>query len=111
MVERRRDARLAQEALAEAAVLGELRRDHLQRHLPPQPSFLGTVNRAHPAPADERLDEIAGELAPDHRVGALSHAHRTSVLLPGDTCNDPGVDLEVQEGTVLGLPEYRSIDR
>ena len=81
------DPRLAEEALAEAAVLGELGRDHLERDLAPERQLLGAVNRTHAPAADERLDLVAGELAPDHRVGASSHAHPASVCQGRDICN------------------------
>ena len=61
MVEGGGDPRLAQEALAEALVLGELGRDHLERDLAPEAFFLGAVDRTHPPAADERLDLVAGD--------------------------------------------------
>ena len=44
MVERGRELRLAEEPLAEALALGELRRQQLQRHLAPEPDVLGAVD-------------------------------------------------------------------
>lgn len=51
--------------------------------------FLGPVDRTHPAPADEGLDQVAGELASDHRVRALAHAHPASVCERRGICNVP----------------------
>ncbi len=73
------DSRLPEEALAEAAVPRELGRDHLERDLAPERQLLGPVDRTHASAADECLDLVAGELAPDYRVGAPSHAHPASV--------------------------------
>ena len=70
MVERGCDPRLAQEALAEALVLGELGRDHLERDLAPEALFAGTVDRAHPPAADERLDPVAGDRRSGRQHGA-----------------------------------------
>ena len=71
--------RLPEEALAEAGVLRELGRDHLERDLAPEGEFLRAVDRAHAAAPDERLDVVARELAPDHRVGAPPSSHPSSV--------------------------------
>ena len=54
---------LAQEALAEALVLRELGREDLQRDRPFEREVVGAVDDPHPAPADQRLDPVAGELA------------------------------------------------
>ena len=67
VVERGGDPRLAQEALAEALVLGELGRDHLERDLAPETLLLGAVDRAHAAAADERLDVVARGARSDHQ--------------------------------------------
>ncbi len=67
--------------------LAELGRDHLERDLAPERQLLGAVNRTHASAADEGLDLVAGELAPDHRVGAPSHAHPASVCQIRDICN------------------------
>ena len=71
VVERGGNARLAQEALAEAAVIGKVGGDHLERHLAPEALLLSAVDRAHSSSADEPLDQVAREHAPDHFVGAL----------------------------------------
>ena len=81
MVERGRDPRLAQEALAEALVLGELGRDHLERDLAPEPCLLGTVDRTHPPAADERFDPVAGDRRSRRQRGARDVAHRPLVTV------------------------------
>ena len=71
VVERGGNARLAQEAFAETAVIGKVGRDHLERHLAPEALLLSAVHRAHSSSADEPFDQVAREHAPDHFVGAL----------------------------------------
>ena len=87
VVERGGNARLAQEALAEAAVIGKVGCDHLERHLAPEALFLSAIDRAHSSSADEPFDQVAREHAPDHFVGALPDCHRSSVRLARDICN------------------------
>ncbi len=71
------DPRLAQEALAEALVLGELGRDHLEGDLAPESRFLGTVDRTHASAADERLDPVAGNRRPRRqRAPHVTHDHK-----------------------------------
>jgi hypothetical protein len=59
MLERSRQARLAQEALAEALVARELGQEDLQRHAPLERDVLGRVHRARRALTDQRLDPVA----------------------------------------------------
>ena len=73
------DLRLPQEALPETLVLRELGGDHLERDLAAEPGFLGAVDRAHAAAADERLDAVTRKVAPDHRIGAPPSRHPPSV--------------------------------
>ena len=73
MVDRRGQLRLAQEAVAERLVLGEAGSQQLERNLPLEPQILGQVDDAHAAPAQQRLDPIAGELGADPRV--VAHLH------------------------------------
>jgi hypothetical protein len=58
VVERGREPGLADEPLAESFVLGELRREHVERDLALQPVVLGEVHDAHrrrgPAPVPMR---------------------------------------------------------
>ena len=61
-----RDSR--QEALAERHVVGELRREQLQRDVSIEREVVRPVDDAHPAAAHQRLDAIAGELLADTRV-------------------------------------------
>ena len=56
VLDRRGDARLALEALAEGHVPGELWSDRLERHLAVERELGGAVDDSHPAPADDRLD-------------------------------------------------------
>ena len=74
MVDRRGQLRLAEEAVAERAVLGEACGEQLERNPPLEPQILGEVDDAHAAPAQQRLDPIAGELGADPRVVAHLHA-------------------------------------
>jgi hypothetical protein len=59
----------SQEALAEAVVRAELRREESQRRLPLQPQVLRAVDDAHPAAPDQRLDPVVAELGAEPRIG------------------------------------------
>ena len=61
MLERRRHARLALEALAELRVGGELGDDDLQRDAPTEPPIGGEVDDAHAAAPDLALDVVGAE--------------------------------------------------
>jgi hypothetical protein len=74
VVERRRQLGLPEEALAEAGVARQLRRDQLQGDLPLEPEVLRQVDDAHPAPADHRLDPVTRQIGAD--VGIRLDAHR-----------------------------------
>ena len=67
MVEAGGEARLAQEAVAEALVVGELPRDHLQRDRPVESQVGRPVDDPHPAPRDQRVEAVAGEGRADDR--------------------------------------------
>ena len=67
MVERGGQPRLGQEPLAEALVVGQLRREQLQRHVAVEREIVGAVDDAHPAAAEQRLQPVAGELRADAR--------------------------------------------
>jgi hypothetical protein len=61
VLDRRRGAEFAPEALAELRVLGELGRDHLQRHLALERDVRRAVDDAHPAAAADAADYVVGE--------------------------------------------------
>ena len=61
MVDRRGQPRLAHEALAERRVLGELRRDQLERDRPVEVELHGAVDDAHAAAAGDPDDAMSGE--------------------------------------------------
>ena len=65
MVERRGELRLAQKPGAEVRVVGEVGRDHLQRHLPLEARVPREEDRAHPAAAEDGLDRVRPELVAD----------------------------------------------
>ena len=73
MVDRRGQLRLAQEAVTERLVLCEVRGQELERNPPLEPQILSQVDDAHAAPAEQRLDPIAGKLGADPRV--VGHVH------------------------------------
>jgi hypothetical protein len=73
MVDRCGQLRLLEEAVPERVVLGEARSQQLERNPPLEPQILGQVDDAHAAPAQQRLDPIAGELGADPRV--VAHLH------------------------------------
>ncbi len=62
VVDRGREPRLAQEALPERRVAGELRRNQLQCDGPVESELGRSVHHAHPAAAEHALDPVAGEL-------------------------------------------------
>ena len=61
VVDRRRHARLAAEALAKLGVAGEVGGDDLQRDRALEVELQRAVDDAHAAAADDRLDPAAGE--------------------------------------------------
>ena len=87
VIERRCDPRLPQEAFAKPLVLGELRSDHFERNLAPEPLLVGTVDRAHPPTPDEGLDPVAGDRRSGRQLGARDVAHQASVRHGRAECN------------------------
>jgi len=67
MIERGCKARLAQEALAEGAIVRELGRDQLQRDGPVERELGRSVDHPHAAATDDTVDPIAGQLRSDLR--------------------------------------------
>ena len=74
VVDRGRRPRLAHEAVAEVGVLGQLRRDQLQRDGAVEVELEGPVDDAHAAAAGDRQDPVAGEL-----VSLVQGGHRAFV--------------------------------
>ena len=73
VVDRRGQLRLAQEPVAERFIAGEALGEQLESDPPLEPEVLGQVDDAHAAPAQQRLDPVAGELGADLRV--IAHLH------------------------------------
>ncbi len=73
VVDRGRELRLAQEAVAERFVLGEVGGEELERDVALQALVLGQVDDAHAAAAEQGLDAVPGELGADPRV--VAHLH------------------------------------
>ena len=67
MIERGREARLAQEALAERAIVRQLGRDQLQRDGPVERELGRPVDDPHAAAADDTVDPVAGQLGSELR--------------------------------------------
>src|SRR5439155_11699203 len=88
MVEGRRDARLADEALTEPRILGDLWREDLECDLPAESQMLGEVDDAHPAAADDALESMACYLVARAEV----ELHGAVVSLP-QNCWRVRVDL------------------
>src|SRR4029077_14074648 len=61
VVDRRREARLAHEALAERLILGELWRDELERDRAVEVELHGPIDHAHAAPPGDAGDAMTGE--------------------------------------------------
>src|SRR5918992_559591 len=85
MVERCRQARLAQEASPEVPVLGQLRRDQLQGHRPLQRPVPRGVDHTQSASADQRLHPISGEA----RAGPHSQPERLAGTVMTRSTTDP----------------------
>jgi len=68
MIERRGQPRLAQEALPETNVLGQLGCEDFYRDVPVKCEVVGAVDNAHPPATEQRLDPIARKLAPGHEL-------------------------------------------
>ena len=69
MIEGRRDLRLAEEPLAEAVALRELRHQELERDLAAEADVLRAVHSAHAAAPEQLLEPKAGDLASRPWVG------------------------------------------
>ncbi len=68
MLQRRSHPRLRQKPLPKRDVLGEMRRQQLQRHIPVEREIMGPIDHTHPATSQQRLQPIAGQLRPHTRV-------------------------------------------
>ena len=66
MVQRRGDARLATEPVERLAARGQLRRQELQRDVPPEPHVFGAVDDAHPSAAKAVDDPVRADERADH---------------------------------------------
>src|SRR6476619_3295616 len=80
MLETGGDLRLAQEALAEAGLPGELGRHDLQRNVAPQMHLLGPVDRTHAALTDDLIDPVASQLHRNARTRAPGHNEIFSLI-------------------------------
>ena len=65
VLERRRQPRLAQEALPERSIRSEVRGKQLQCDVAVEREIARAVDDPHPAAADDRLDPVPGELGAD----------------------------------------------
>ena len=90
MIQRRRQARLAQEPLPELLVLSELGRQQLQRDMPVEPLVVGEVDDRHPTPTEHPLDPVAGDLGSDARVNINGASHEMSLGGCGSGRNQTG---------------------
>ena len=70
MIERRRRARLAMEALHRPVVAGEILRQELERDVPAESEVLGVVDDAHPPAAKFAEHAIVGDCFVDHAGAA-----------------------------------------
>jgi hypothetical protein len=66
VIQRRSDARLALKALERVAISGQLRRQQLERHLPPEPRVFGSVDDSHAAVAELFDDAVVRQGLADH---------------------------------------------
>ena len=117
MIERRRDLRLAQEPLAEALALRELRRQELQRHLAAEADVFRAVDRSHAASPEQLLQTEAGDLAPGEWIRP-DRQTRSFPALPKEntTVTEPlrlgdySLELELGRGAVGVVHRGRSAD-
>src|SRR5947208_12422357 len=65
VVERRGEPRLPQEALPEADVARELRRQQLQRDVALERKLVRAIDDAHASASEQRVDAVSGELGSD----------------------------------------------
>ncbi len=72
VVERSHRARLAFEAIEAPGVFRKLRRQHLQRDIPPQLLIGRAPHLPHPAGAEGRGDAVVGEGRADHSASFMS---------------------------------------
>ncbi len=82
MVERAGEARLAQEALPEMLVLGELGREQLERDAPLEGEVMSAVDDAHAAAPEQPVDPIPDELRADARIRLQGQSVRPSPAQP-----------------------------
>src|SRR5262249_54763702 len=83
MVERSRQVRLLEKALAKAGVPPcDLGGEELERHLPSEPRLLGEIDHTHAAAAEHRLDPETGYLGADSCL-----PHPVSVAASRRKCN------------------------
>ena len=73
MVERGGGARLLLEAAHASRLLGELRRQHFERHLAAELGVLRQVDFAHPALPDQRKHVIMADLSAGDRLPPFSY--------------------------------------
>ena len=73
VVDRGGELGLPQEALTETLVPGEIGGEQLQGDLALEAQILGQVDVAHPAPAEQGLDPVAGQLGTDAGICGERH--------------------------------------
>ena len=93
MVEAGGDLGLADEALPERVVIGELGTEDLQRDLAAQSDVLGQVDDRHPSAADHPDHAMPRELASLPRIG---HAQSTGVETVSENAGCSAADTHVQ---------------
>ena len=82
MLDRRRQARLAQEVGPERLVVAVLGRQHLERDLASEARVDRAIHHAHPAAIEDRLDAVPPDVRADRWAGLYGHAD-----LPADLTN------------------------
>ena len=99
MVERRGDARFADEPVSEGDILGEVRREDLEGDPALQLEMLGEVDDAHPAPGDDPFETMARNF--DSQGEA--HVHQCVVPLRRNRrCTDLDLTLSIALPTIDG---------
>ncbi len=92
MVDRRRHARLALEALAEAGIARPLGGDQLDGDRPAERQLGRAVDDAHAAAAGDRLDAAAGDLGAWEQIGHTEIVTQRNEPAGGEAADGPAPD-------------------
>ena len=116
VIERGGNLRLAEEPVAEAIALCELRHEELEGNLAPEASVLGTVDRSHSPSPEQCLQPEAGDLAPgewirpDRQSAPLLPAEENTGMARTMRVGDYTLEQELGRGAAGIVYRARSAD-